>query len=212
MVDAATDLELALSDRFRIVIGAAEFISPKPGTAFKGGQTATIRCNVTKTDRYDLWYSVDGGKSWVAIQQGVSAKQQSFNWKVPSVTAENVIIRASAVGLVCAELGNTSISIDTPTDVEEQPLFTGDALVGLPAPNPFTNETSLDFTLPVGNAVTIEVFDAVGKRIAVIAANEMFAAGQHSVRFDADMLPNGMYTIRFASGATVAQRSVVLMR
>lgn len=58
MVDAATDLELALSDRFRIVIGAAEFISPKPGTAFKGGQTATIRCNVTKTDRYDLWYSV----------------------------------------------------------------------------------------------------------------------------------------------------------
>lgn len=212
MVDAATDLELALSDRFRIVIGAAEFISPKPGTAFKGGQTATIRCNVTKTDRYDLWYSVDGGKSWVAIQQGVSAKQQSFNWKVPSVTSENVIIRASAVGLVCAELGNTSISIDTPTDVEEQPLFTGDALVGLPAPNPFTNETSLDFTLPVGNAVTIEVFDAVGKRIAVIAANEMFAAGQHSVRFDADMLPNGMYTIRFASGATVAQRSVVIMR
>lgn len=121
-----------------------------------------------------------------------------------------LLFALSAVGLVCAELGNTSISIDTPTDVrEEQPLFTGDALVGLPAPNPFTNETSLDFTLPVGNAVTIEVFDAVGKRIAVIAANEMFAAGQHSVRFDADMLPNGMYTIRFGfwRNRSTAQRS-----
>lgn len=212
MVDATSNLELALSDRFRIVIGSADFIAPKAGTGFLGGQTATIRCNVTKADRYDLWYSVDGGKSWVAIQQGVSAKQQSLNWKVPSVTSENVIIRASAPGLVCAELGSTSIRIDTPTGLDEQPLFTGEPVIGLPSPNPFTNETMLDFALPVGDVVSIEVYDAVGKRIVVLAENEMFAAGNHTVRFDADMLPNGVYTIRFASGATVAQRSVVLMR
>ncbi len=119
-------------------------------------------------------YSAHGVKSWVTIQQNVSAKQQSLSRKVPSITSDNVIIRASAAGLVCAELGSTSIRIDTPTGLDDQPLFTGEAIVGLPAPNPFTNETMLDFALPTGNMVSIEVYDAVGKCIVGLTENEMF--------------------------------------
>ena len=79
------------------------------------------------------------------------------------------------------------------------------------SPNPFTDRTRVTFALPAPAAVTVEVFDAVGRRVAVLAQGDL-AAGEHDAVFDADGLPAGVYLVRVAAADRVATVSVLLAR
>src|SRR5690606_14069587 len=57
-------------------------------------------------------------------------------------------------------------------------------------PNPFNPSAQIDFSLPAASHVTLTVYDALGRRVAVLA-DGMLAAGRHSVRFDGANLPSG---------------------
>jgi len=51
-------------------------------------------------------------------------------------------------------------------------------------PNPFTGQTTIEFTLPEDSAVTLFVSDAMGKQVAVLMNHETSIAGTHQVIFD----------------------------
>lgn len=64
--------------------------------------------------------------------------------------------------------------------------------IGLTAfPNPFTNQTKLDFTLKTGWA-RISIFDTIGHEIKVLS-NQRFKEGTHSIIFNSNRLPTGTY-------------------
>ena len=91
--------------------------------------------------------------------------------------------------------------------------------VGLPSvyslgqnyPNPFNPTTEIRFTLPQTSAVKIEVYDLLGRRVAVLVEGEL-AAGRHRVRFDAAGLASGVYVYRMEAGAYVETRRLTLLR
>ena len=60
-------------------------------------------------------------------------------------------------------------------------------------PNPFNPETVIAFEIPTAYQVRLEVYDATGRRVRLLA-DEMKAAGRHEVTWDA----------RDESGARVA--------
>jgi len=83
-------------------------------------------------------------------------------------------------------------------------------------PNPFNPATRIDFTLAAPGEARLELFDAAGRRVRVLAAGPR-AAGPQSLRFDGRddrgaPLPSGVYLVRLSAGAVVDSRRIVLLK
>jgi hypothetical protein len=78
-------------------------------------------------------------------------------------------------------------------------------------PNPFNPATVIAFSLAEPTLVRLEVFDLLGRRVAVLA-DEGMAAGTHRVTFDAGDLASCMYVYRLEAGDFVASRRMLLAK
>jgi len=84
-----------------------------------------------------------------------------------------------------------------------------------PSPNPFSRSTMFEYDLPAAAVVSLAVFDATGRRVAVLEDGER-PAGRHAVRWTAtgsrgEPLHAGLYFARFETpGLRRVARLVVL--
>jgi hypothetical protein len=62
-------------------------------------------------------------------------------------------------------------------------------------PNPFTGQLSIEFNLPQASMVSIQIFNAMGARVAELHHGQL-PAGQQQFTWHADDLPKGMYFCR----------------
>ncbi len=83
------------------------------------------------------------------------------------------------------------------------------------APNPFSGSTSITFNVVNTSKVSVDIFDAIGNRVATVA-NDVFAAGTQTVTWDGTSngvaLPSGTYTVRMSDGTNTATQQVVVIR
>ncbi len=77
-----------------------------------------------------------------------------------------------------------------------------------PFPNPFRDATTLTFALPTASQIRLEVFDALGRRVATVAEGTR-PAGTHEVTFAARDLPPGLYLVRLTAGSQTATRRLI---
>ena len=78
-------------------------------------------------------------------------------------------------------------------------------------PNPFNPTTTLAFELPIPGAVRLEVYDLIGRRVAVLV-NENLTAGSHSISWDASSLSSGVYLARLVTADGVYTRKLTLIK
>jgi hypothetical protein len=78
-------------------------------------------------------------------------------------------------------------------------------------PNPFADQTTLTFEVPVAREVRVAVYDVLGREVAVLAEG-IQPAGEHEVTFDAAPLPSGMYFVRLTAGDQVLTQRVTVVR
>ena len=78
-------------------------------------------------------------------------------------------------------------------------------------PNPFRDQTSIQFSLDRAQSVRIEVFDVLGRRIARLV-DEVLVSGTHSVTLNAVSLPSGLYTVLMSGETSRASLPVLLVR
>ena len=79
------------------------------------------------------------------------------------------------------------------------------------APNPVASSARVTFGLEEAADVQLEVFNALGQRVAVLASGPL-GEGNHEVRFDATTLPSGVYLYRLRTGAEVQTGRLVVTR
>jgi 5'-nucleotidase/UDP-sugar diphosphatase len=79
-------------------------------------------------------------------------------------------------------------------------------------PNPFNGETVFRFNLPRSAAVTFEIFNVNGERIAAPLTDRSLDAGGHTVRFNAASLSSGVYVYRVKSEGFAESRKMMLLR
>lgn len=77
------------------------------------------------------------------------------------------------------------------------------------SPNPFTRSTTIHFTLPSAEYVTLKVYDAEGREVSRLASGEM-GAGEHDVAFERDALPAGVYFYRITAGGMSQTGAMVI--
>ncbi|MEM1044331.1 MAG: endo-1,4-beta-xylanase [Bacteroidota bacterium] len=79
------------------------------------------------------------------------------------------------------------------------------------APNPVTHMTNLSFAVTQPSDVTLSVYDATGRRVAVLV-DGVRGPGEYRVPFDAAGLAGGTYLYRLTSGTAVATGTMVIIR
>ena len=62
-------------------------------------------------------------------------------------------------------------------------------------PNPFNPVTVIPFELPENSRVRLEVYDIMGRRVAVLT-DQAYEAGRHQVNWDGTRAASGVYIIR----------------
>jgi photosystem II stability/assembly factor-like uncharacterized protein len=78
-------------------------------------------------------------------------------------------------------------------------------------PNPFNPTTTIKYTLPEKIFVHLSVYDILGKEVRTLV-KEQQNAGTHSVEFDGERLPSGVYFYRLTAGTKTFVRKAVLMK
>jgi hypothetical protein len=78
-------------------------------------------------------------------------------------------------------------------------------------PNPFNPSTSIEFTLPRSGSVRLEVFDAHGQIVDVLA-NGYHQQGAHLLRWNGSRHASGVYFYRMLFEGTSVVKSMVLIR
>jgi len=68
-------------------------------------------------------------------------------------------------------------------------------------PNPFTNQTTITYTLPEDSPVTLSVYDGTGRQVALLHHDETKSAGTHTVNFEGGAYPAGIYYYTIQAGA-----------
>ncbi len=79
------------------------------------------------------------------------------------------------------------------------------------APNPAASSTAVRYALAEAGHVRVEVYDALGRRVAVLTDGEQ-GAGTYTAAWDATAQPGGVYVVRVRAGAATATQRVAVAR
>lgn len=78
-------------------------------------------------------------------------------------------------------------------------------------PNPFNPSTVIRYGLPQASDVRLEVFNALGQRVALLIDQKQ-AAGLHEAMFDGKALSSGAYVYTIQAGQFRATKKLLLVK
>jgi len=78
-------------------------------------------------------------------------------------------------------------------------------------PNPFNPSTSIEFSLPKRERVTLKVYNLVGQEVATLVDGQL-APGNHVYVWDASDSPSGIYYYRIEAGTESHTQKLVLIK
>ncbi|MCO6472163.1 MAG: T9SS type A sorting domain-containing protein, partial [Melioribacteraceae bacterium] len=78
-------------------------------------------------------------------------------------------------------------------------------------PNPFNPSTTISFTIPQSDFVTIKIFNSIGEEIETLV-NEIMDAGTHRIEFTADRLSNGVYVYTLQTRDHFQSKKMILLK
>jgi hypothetical protein len=81
-------------------------------------------------------------------------------------------------------------------------------------PNPFNPVTTITFSVPTAgtdNAVSLRIFDLLGREVATLV-NGIMKTGSHTVQFEATRVPSGMYFYRLQAEHFSAVKKMILLK
>ena len=118
----------------------------------------------------------------------------------------------AAVALVGGAVPVQAAASDAPAASHAADDLAPPLRLSAPRPNPFAASSRLELTVDEPSDVTVAVYDALGRRVAVLHEGPL-RASTYTLRVDAGDLPPGLYLVRATDGrGHTATRSVSLVR
>ena len=144
----------------------------------------------------DRSYIVRGNGAWAPLWE--TQFQSSGDNEFP---LEGSVIPVRAAFLVGSE----------PVSNEEEALVRQTPVLEQSYPNPFSEKTTIRFSVPKASPVRLTVFDALGREVAVLVDNTL-GAGTHEAILDGQNLPSGVYMYALVTEETQLTRTVLLVK
>jgi 1,4-alpha-glucan branching enzyme len=136
------------------------------------------------------WYDVYGGGSF----------------EVTDATRQVTLAPGEFYVYTSMEPGNVTGPVDAGDDGATDRFALGQS-----RPNPFATSATIDYALDQTGPVRLDVFDALGRRVATLV-DGVRPAGSHTATLAAGDLPSGLYVYRLEAGGRVATQRMVLAR
>jgi len=100
---------------------------------------------------------------------------------------------------------------DTPVSVSDEIVTPAKFELMQNYPNPFNPNTSIEYSVPSTEYVSLKVYDILGNEVATLV-NEKKDAGSYRVNFDAASLSSGVYFYRIKTGSFNQVRKMLLLK
>jgi hypothetical protein len=203
------DLAVSGTNLFAATYGGGVFLSTNNGTSWtEAGLTnySVLSLAVSGANLFavigdgGVCLSTNNGKSWTAVNTGLT------NPTVHALAVSGTNLFAGGVGVWRRPLSEmiTSVerlSTDLPTHFSLDQNY----------PNPFNPATTISFSLPSKSFVSLKVFDALGREVSILFADEL-PAGTHARQWNAGALPSGMYFYRLQAASSTETKKLLLLR
>jgi hypothetical protein len=79
------------------------------------------------------------------------------------------------------------------------------------SPDPFVHVTTISFDVPVASHVTVDVYNNIGQHITTLIDGYK-SAGSHSITWNRNDIPNGVYFVRLTCDDLVSTANVIVTR
>ncbi len=191
--------------------------------SFNGTSPGTLITSVTDTAAQSGWYHINlpqtlnvsaGQTFFVAVKIIGKTYGVSFDYSSPAnrsytsadgSTYDNGISAYGDINI------RARIQTGTPTALEELLLTPDRFTLAQNYPNPFNPATVIEYNLPRKSMVKLEVFNTLGKRVAVLQ-NGVQPAGMHSINFKASGLASGVYYYRIETDFGRQGKQMLLLK
>jgi hypothetical protein len=160
------------------------------------------------TEGGGLFRSIDNGGNWAPLNTGLP--NQSLV-RALAVSANGYVF-AGTIGTGVFRSAQPTTSVNAPAT-----SLPDDFSLAQNFPNPFGRlpfnpTTTIAFTLPRLNHVTLKVFNQLGEEVATLV-DQKLPAGRHQAPLDASGWPSGVYFYRLqAEDNFIATRKLILVK
>jgi hypothetical protein len=142
-----------------------------------------------------VFLSTNNGTSWTAVNADLAYTTVNALAVSPNGAGGTNLLAGTAGGVWRRPLSEmiTSVkrlSTDLPTHFSLDQNY----------PNPFNPATRISFSLPSESIVSLKVFDALGREVSILLADEL-PAGSYARQWNAAALPGGVYFYRLVADA-----------
>jgi Secretion system C-terminal sorting domain len=103
------------------------------------------------------------------------------------------------------------LSFGNSTGVENLNNVPNNFYLGQNYPNPFNPSTTISFSIPEEDFVSLKVFNSLGEEVATLV-NEIKPSGKYSVSFDASNLTSGVYFYKIKAGKFIGTKKMILIK
>ena len=182
--------------------------SPKGGDYFQSEDEIKIKWTETQDhgeNNWDLYFSIDGGDSWVVIELDIDENIYEYTWGIPSsetATAKIRIVQDNKTGTDYDDIsGNFTISSEPweggeiITALFESNTNSSDKANLTNFPNPFSSQTIIHFSLTQTSKVQLHVYNLHGKLVSKLV-DEFLDSGVHEIVWKNNGIAEGTYLCR----------------
>jgi hypothetical protein len=147
----------------------------------------------------------------VVAGRGNSSERQEYEWQDYRVEPNQTYwYKIADVSINGEEVFRQTLSISTAAKAAE-PAVPLEYALSQCYPNPFNPSTTISFSLPEANHVTLQVYDVLGKVVTTLVDGRL-AAGAYSVQWQAENFPSGIYCYSLKSGSFSETKRMVLLK
>ena len=100
---------------------------------------------------------------------------------------------------------------ETTASVEEEVTVPSEFRLLQNYPNPFNPATTISFSIPSPEFISLKVYDILGNEVATLV-NEEKPAGEYDITFDASTFTSGVYLYRLSAGSFTEMKKMILMK
>lgn len=154
--------------------------------------------------KYDsVFYSINGGIDWNTLGTGT----EGFHPATLKISSDQfAYLGTEGSGIYKYDLSQLPLEINSSSD-----KIPDDYTLAQNYPNPFNPSTTIEYSVPEGNIVKIEMFDALGSLVKVLM-NQYKQKGNYSITLDASDLPSGVYFYKLTAGKAMLVKKAVLIK
>lgn len=186
-------------------------------TVIKGGMK-TVELHITNSIFSPLGYSLNITQNWIKVTPptgSVGGNETITVSLIFDATNLNEGVYSTEIILIDPHHGGLLIPIQltvtTPTGVEEENEMPTDFRLNQNYPNPFNPSTTISFSLPQNENVSLIVYDIHGQQVQTLISKYL-PRGNYSLKFDGTGLSSGIYFYRIQTEQFIKVKKMILTK